>query len=89
MSFQSLNCDARSIRKLEELANGGRLFHACIFAGSGGADKAGAAREFVKAVQCAGGKPRPCDRCLSCRNVDHGNHEVLIYLKREGNSIVV
>jgi hypothetical protein len=71
------------------LASGEKLFHAYIFEGDRNTDKPGAAEVFAKAVHCAGPGEKPCDLCLSCAKANHGNHEDIVYLTREGNSIGV
>jgi replication-associated recombination protein RarA len=65
------------------------LFHAYILEGGRGTDKLRAAEAFAKAVHCTGEGPRPCGGCLSCRKAEHGNHEDILYLTRDGNSIGV
>jgi replication-associated recombination protein RarA len=70
------------------LADGERLFHAYIFEGGRGTDKMRAAQTFAKAAHCTG-TPKPCGACLSCVKADHGNHEDILYLTRDGNSIGV
>jgi replication-associated recombination protein RarA len=78
-----------SQRRLTALANGENLFHAYIFEGGRGTDKMGAAFVFAKAAHCSGEKPKPCGACLSCVKADRGNHEDILYLRRDGNSIGV
>jgi DNA polymerase-3 subunit delta' len=70
-------------------AGGGKLFHAYIFEGGRGTDPLRAAEAFAKAVHCTGAGEKPCGHCLSCIKVNHGNHEDMLYLAREGNSIGV
>jgi replication-associated recombination protein RarA len=71
------------------LAAGADLFHAYIFEGGRGTDKMQAARFFAKAAHCLGEAPKPCDVCISCVKAEHGNHEDILYLARDGNSIGV
>jgi DNA polymerase-3 subunit delta' len=71
------------------LTAGGKPFHAYIFEGGPGVDKLRAAEYFAKTVHCAGASSGPCGFCLSCVKADHGNHEDILYLTREGNSIGV
>jgi hypothetical protein len=78
-----------SQKRLAALADGDKLFHAYIFEGDRGAAKLRAAETFAKAVHCLGEAPRPCGFCSSCIKADHGNHEDILYLRRDGNSIGV
>jgi DNA polymerase-3 subunit delta' len=89
MAIRGINCDGKSLRRLNAPIRTGSFLHAYIFAGSQEADKAGAAMEFAKAVFCRHQGERPCGACVSCGKIDHGNHEDLLYLRREGNSIGV
>jgi hypothetical protein len=68
---------------------GGKLLHAYIFEGARGTDKMRAAETFAKTVHCLGETPKPCGICLSCVKAEHGNHEDILYLTRDGNSIGV
>jgi DNA polymerase III gamma/tau subunit len=79
---------AVSQKRLAALA-GGKLFHAYIFEGGRGTDKLRAAETFAKTVHCLGEAPKPCGICLSCVKAEHGNHEDILYLTRNGNSIGV
>jgi DNA polymerase-3 subunit delta' len=71
------------------LASGEKPFHAYIFEGGRNADKPGAAETFAKAAHCAGSGEKPCEICPSCVKANHGNHEDILYIAREGNSIGV
>jgi DNA polymerase III delta prime subunit len=84
-----LPCSAASLKRLAAQAAGGKLFHAYILEGGRGTDKLRAAEYFAKAVHCVGAAPRPCGICLSCVKAAHGNHEDILYLTRDGNSIGV
>jgi hypothetical protein len=76
-------------KRLSALAGSDRLFHAYIFEGDRGADRMRAAETFAKTVHCIGEAPRPCGICSSCIKAEHGNHEDILYLRRDGNSIGV
>jgi DNA polymerase III delta prime subunit len=78
-----------SQRRLMALAGGENLFHAYIFEGGRGTDKMRAAEAFAKAAHCTGERPKPCGICASCVKADRGNHEDILYITRDGNSIGV
>ncbi|MDR1572950.1 MAG: hypothetical protein LBS24_01420 [Clostridiales Family XIII bacterium] len=78
-----------SQRRLTALASAEDLFHAYILEGGPGTDKMRAAQAFAKAAHCLGEAPKPCGVCISCVKADHGNHEDILYLTRDGNSIGV
>jgi DNA polymerase-3 subunit delta' len=76
-------------RRLAALADGDKFFHAYILEGGRGVDKTRAATRFAKAALCEGEAPKPCGVCASCVKADSGNHEDIIYVTRDGNSIGV
>jgi replication-associated recombination protein RarA len=80
---------AASKRRFAALTAREKLSHAYIFEGGPGAHKLRAAEDFAKAVHCTGPGRGACGTCLSCRKADHGNHEDILYLTREGASIGV
>lgn len=61
--------------------------HAYLLEGDRSTDKLSLAENFVKAILCREGSGDSCDCCASCSKIDHGNHEDVIYLAAEGNSI--
>jgi hypothetical protein len=77
------------MKRLAALAGGDRLVHAYILEGGSAANKLRAAEIFAKAVHCLGAPPKPCELCPSCVKANHGNHEDILYLRREGSSIGV
>lgn len=51
-----------------------RVHHAYLFAGSRGIGKTSTARIFSKALNCEKGpSPKPCDKCISCREISNGS----------------
>lgn len=65
----------------------GSISHAYLLEGDRTIDKLGLAENFVKAILCKAGGGDSCESCPSCHKINHGNHEDLIYLAAEGNSI--
>jgi len=63
------------------------ISHAYLLEGDSSIDKLGLAENFVKAILCGSGEGDSCDCCISCNKIDHGNHEDVVYLAAEGNSI--
>ncbi|MDR1136375.1 MAG: hypothetical protein LBL49_09410 [Clostridiales Family XIII bacterium] len=81
--------DVLTQNRINKLVRGGRLSHAYIFSGNDYEISKNAVIEFVKALYCREDGKRPCGHCLSCRKVEHGNHEDVFLLLREKNSIGV
>ncbi len=63
------------------------ISHAYLLEGDKTIDKLGLAENFVKAILCKDGEGDSCECCPTCHKINHGNHEDLIYLAAEGNSI--
>src|SRR5215471_4345819 len=65
-----------------------RVRHAYLFAGPEHIGKALLARRFAQTLLCTGGPDphvaplNPCNACLSCRKVMHGNHPDVHYISR-------
>ncbi|MDR3242982.1 MAG: hypothetical protein LBT34_03540 [Clostridiales Family XIII bacterium] len=90
MNFRNLERGQVKSWKLRQLLKSGKLSHAYIFEGGSEAERRLAAREFAKTVFCAepvGGNA--CGECISCVKIAHDNHEDLIYVERDGNSVGV
>jgi len=65
-----------------------RVRHAYLFTGSEHIGKALLAQRFAQTLLCTGGgdahnaPQNPCNACLSCRKVMHGNHPDVHYISR-------
>lgn len=72
-----------------------RLAHAYLFSGSEGVGKKAVAFNFIKAIQCRGGR-RPCNQCLNCFQIEKNIHlDTIIFQKdpvgglKEGEEIKI
>jgi DNA polymerase-3 subunit delta' len=74
MGFSAIRDQEVPLRLLRNMLRRGRIPNGMLFWGPGGVGKRLTAVEFAKAVNCRGGGDDACDRCLSCRKVDSGNH---------------
>jgi len=63
------------------------ISHAYLLEGDRSIDKLALAESFVKAILCGEDEGDSCECCSSCSKISHGNHEDVIYLAAEGNSI--
>ena len=65
-----------------------RVRHAYLFTGPEHIGKALLAQRFAQTLLCTGGgdahnaPQNPCNACLSCRKVMHGNHPDVHYISR-------
>ena len=77
-----------SINILRRALAAQRVRHAYLFTGPEHIGKALLARRFAQTLLCTGGPDplvaplNPCNACLSCRKVIHGNHPDVHYISR-------
>src|SRR5215470_2710728 len=77
-----------SINILRRALAAQRVRHAYLFTGPEHIGKALLARRFAQTLLCTGGPDphvaplNPCNACLSCRKVLHGNHPDIHYISR-------
>lgn len=64
-------------------------FHAYIFHGDVGVGKETMAKTFAAGLMCQGDSEKPCGSCVSCRQLESGNHPDVIWVKRERSSLGV
>ncbi|MCK0473604.1 DNA polymerase III subunit delta' [Halalkalibacter sp. APA_J-10(15)] len=65
-----------------------RLAHAYLFEGSKGAGKKDVALQLAKSFFCESlEETEPCQQCLSCRRIEHGNHPDVHIIEPDGQSI--
>ncbi len=90
MSFDKVKGQGAAIRILKDELDSGRIHHAYLFTGKEGVGKQSLALEFTKAILCQEQGVGACDKCLTCRKIDHSNHpDVRIINIEEGNSIKI
>lgn len=88
MTLGSIIGNEKVVRRLMKAVEANNISHAYLFEGNGLVDKLQISENFVKAILClspSGGDS--CELCSSCKKINHGNHEDLIYLRAEGSSI--
>lgn len=65
-----------------------RLSHAYIFEGMHGSKKEDVALLMAQSIFCAGQtEGRPCETCVECKRIAHGNHPDVMLLHPDGDSI--
>jgi DNA polymerase III delta prime subunit len=85
MILNDIGGNEKLIEKLRYISSSGNLSHAYILEGDACIDKLLVANCFVKAILCE--KGTGCQECPTCRKIEHGNHEDIIYLEADGKSI--
>ena len=91
MSFEAVWGQEAAVGFLRRALAADRLAHALLFVGPAGVGRRLTARELAKALLCS--RPDPalgaCDRCLSCRQFERGNHPGFSELARRTGKQVV
>lgn len=89
MSLRDIQGNEQIIRRMKEAARTQEVSHAYILEGDASVDKLRIAGEFVKAVLCQNRQSdgSGCDHCISCRKIDHGNHEDVFIVSADKNSV--
>ncbi|MGX8774425.1 MAG: hypothetical protein ACSW8G_05145, partial [Bacillota bacterium] len=73
--------------RLERIVREKRVSHAYLFEGPSDMDKEAFARGFIKGVLCPRDLGENCSMCSICDKVDHGNHEDITYIRKDGLSV--
>lgn len=87
MSLKDIRGNKNVVERMTRAIVNRSISHAYLIVGDRSIDKLGLAENFVKAILCREGEADSCERCPSCNKINHGNHEDVIYLCAEGNSI--
>lgn len=64
-------------------------FHAYIFQGDVGVGKEAMAKTFAAGLLCQGEGEKPCKECVSCHQIESGNHPDVVWVQRERSSLGV
>jgi len=81
--FDSLIGEEHLKSKMKAVANSGKHSHAYLIVGEKRSGKTTLANCFAKALQCESEGNKPCGMCLSCMQMDAGNHPDVITLQSE------
>lgn len=81
MTFDRISENDRLICRLREAIQKESLHHAYLFEGSACVDKEAFALGFIKAMLCRTRPGEGCGICVSCRKIEHGNHEDLYFAR--------
>lgn len=81
----------RPIELLQRAIAQHKVVHSYLFLGNEGIGKSLVALQFAKALNCLGGEDRAdgCDRCSSCKKVDHLLHPDVSLIEPEGQTLKV
>jgi DNA polymerase-3 subunit delta' len=92
MSFKDVLGHSLPIEFLKRAIHQDKVSHSYLFLGNEGIGKKLAALQFAKALNCLEGvieKGEACDRCLSCKKIDHHLHPDVLILEPEGQTLKV
>ena len=87
MSLRDIRGNKNVVERMTRAIINRSISHAYLLEGDRSIDKLELAENFVKAILCGENAADSCECCPSCNKINHGNHEDVIYLCAEGNSI--
>ncbi len=77
------------IKNLKNAISSGRIANAYIFSGPTEIGKEFTAINFAKALNCLDVSDDSCDRCISCKKIENGNHPDVRQIKPEGTKLKI
>jgi len=95
MAFKDIPAQSAGIKLLQRSLERGRVAHAYLFFGHEIEELEALAATLAKTLNCqnpvkSGSAPIDCcDRCLSCRKIDNGNHGDIHWTRPESKSRVI
>lgn len=91
MSFKNIMGHERPIQLLQRAIAQDKVVHSYLFSGNEGIGKNLVALQFAKALNCLEGDHRVdgCDRCSSCKKIDHHLHPDVTRIEPEGQTLKV
>ena len=92
MSFKDVLGHSKPIEFLKRAIHQDKVSHSYLFLGNEGIGKKWVALQFAKAINCLEGeieKGDACDRCLSCKKIDHHLHPDVLIIEPEGQTLKV
>jgi len=87
MTFEDIKNNDLIIQRISRFIQSGNISHAYIFEGDTCTDKKILADSFVKAVLCSQKQGMGCGSCITCIKISNGNHEDIIYIKKDEASV--
>jgi DNA polymerase-3 subunit delta' len=92
MSFKDVLGHSRPIELLKRAIKTDKVVHSYLFLGNEGIGKKYVALQFAKTLNCLEGvteKGDACDRCSSCKKIDHHLHPDVLLIEPEGQTLKV
>lgn len=92
MSFKDVLGHQRPIALLQRAIKNEKVVNSYLFLGSEGIGKKFMALQFAKALNCLGEeaeKGNACDRCSSCKKIDHALHPDVLLIEPQGQNIKI
>lgn len=77
------------IDRLKNIIKSGRIANAYIFSGPSDVGKKFVAINFAKALNCKEFKDDCCDKCVSCRRINDGNHSDVRIIRPDGTKLKI
>jgi len=92
MSFKDVLGHSMPIELLKRAIKQDKVSHSYLFLGNEGIGKKWVALQFAKTLNClegSGEQGDACDRCTSCKKIDHHLHPDVLVIEPEGQTLKV
>ncbi|NLY82472.1 MAG: hypothetical protein GX078_06810 [Clostridiales bacterium] len=86
MPLEKFGNNKAAINGLTNSIINNKLNHAYIIEAEESRDRIRFAKEFAKAVLCQEKRGLGCDKCITCRKINHDNHEDIFYLEQSNKT---
>lgn len=83
MDFHCILGQDRLKKNIKNTLKNHRILHAYVIEGQKGLGKKRIAYMLAKGICCRGEEERPCNQCVSCKKLEHGNHPEIKWLEDE------
>lgn len=86
MSLDAIEHNRTVVSQLKKVVTDKKISHAYLFVGEPDIRRE-LGFEFSKSILCTESADDNCGKCISCRKMEHGNHEDVLLIDKDGSTI--